>query len=364
MLLSVERWGGGGPSLDGSRGARRGLLIRVSNGGDRGIGEATPLEGYSAESLEDVEAGLSRAALELDSALRRGSDDHLVLEDLTPEKIEQAVASLLFLEALPSARFGLETALLDLVSRARHRSIATFVAGDDARDEVLRSVLLGSISASDLVVRARSAVERGATSLKLKVSGRDPERELALLLDLRSDLAARPGIRLDLNGALSVVEARRALEIYARAEVDLVEEPVAGRRLLELGPCAVPWFADESLRDAAVYQALLDDPACAGFVVKPTLLGFFGARRAALDAVRAGKEAIVTHTREGPVGLAAACELALSLRPGAHAAGIDFHDDLAAFPSLRVLQLSHEGTGPLALRPAHRPGLGFDEGTP
>ena len=65
----------------------------------------------------------------------------------------------------------------------------------------------------------------------------------------------------------------------------------------------------------------------------------------------------MTHLFDGPVALAAACELALALPPdGLLPCGLDPHDGLVAFPAVDVPRLRHAGL----VSPTSRPGLALD----
>ena len=97
-----------------------------------------------------------------------------------------------------------------------------------------------------------------------------------------------------------------------------------------------------------------------GFL-KPAILGsLLVARDLALQARARGKDAVVTHLFDGPVALAAAAELALSLPAPALAAGLDPHDRLGDWPAIVVPQLARRGV----VRAASAPGLGLDPGGP
>ena len=288
-----------------------------------GLGEASPLPDLSADSLRD-------AAKELRD---------LVAPASLPRSLDEAAdwCGKQNLES-PSARFATETALLDAAARQRGEAFGSLLG---YRRSAERSILVGHIDDPDRIRRAASATARGARSLKFKAAGRDPANESARIIEMRRSLEVPLRIRLDLNGSLNADGARRALDHYARAEIELVEEPARGVDLLELGACAVPWFVDESLANPRLRKALLEEPAAAGFVIKPSLLG--GVQQSwalAAEARSAGKQLVVTHAFEGPVALAACSELALALAsPSAGAHGLDLHAALSAFPPARIAQL-------------------------
>jgi o-succinylbenzoate synthase len=351
----LHRYGGG--AFDGVANARaawrdrEGLVVElVDREGRVGIGEATPLPGYSPDSLADA-----RACIEL--ALPR-----LLRGRLAKERAALAAAvdrAVLGAPDAPSARFALATALLDLASKQREDPLVALLShGPTRASSVARSVLVGVVGEATSIERAAASVRRGAMALKLKARGDDPEAEARFVRALRGTIEAGVSIRLDLNGALDVDDARHALDVYAGAGVDDVEEPCRGSALLQLGPCAIPWLVDESLADAALREELLEARGCAGVVLKPTLLGLFECLELGREARARGLAVTVTHTFEGPIALAASCATALALAHAGAVAGLDRHPALAAFPRAAIGALDDESP-PLAVVATSSPGLGI-----
>lgn len=328
MSARRSEWGGAIPKIANARLAwteRRGIILTLEAEGVTGHGEATPLPGYGGGTLDAARAALDAAPIA--ELLRLDSR----------ESIEAALRI-----EVPAARFCLETALFDRLARRSGIPLADFLADRPISMPVPRARFGGTLG-SERVVDERP--------LKLKVTG--DEREAESLRGLR-ERHPNLELRLDLNGALDLEHARRALEMYARFGVRWVEEPVAGRALLELGSTPVPWLADESLTDPVLADELVSSDACAGVVLKPTLLGLGRARALAEHALARGKVALVSHAFEGPVALAACAELALSLGLQ-HACGIDGHAALSAFPPADLPQLPDGGE----IEPVPRVGLGL-----
>ncbi len=326
---------------------RHGLLLGLFDGGLLlGVGEASPLPGYSPDNLVDAARALR--------ALRPPSGLPLTTHAIAAWCTESALES-------PSARFAVETALLDAAARQQSLAVGSLLG---QRRAVQRSVLVGHLSDPNRVQLAIESTARGARCLKFKASGEDPGTEAAQIVEVRRNLGAAVRIRLDLNGALDVDGARRALDHYARAEVELVEEPTRGAELLQLGACAVPWHVDESLAQPELRSALLAGSAASGFVLKPTLLGgVMQCLAFATQALDSGRQVIITHAFEGPVALAACCELALALGPHADTAhGLDLHPPLSAFPAAHIAQLPQSAStdAPLRIEAADGTGLGID----
>jgi o-succinylbenzoate synthase len=319
--------------------------------GRTGLGEASPLPPFSRDDV---------------SACQRALDGvHVRLGDL-PDDEPPALAISLVLQAiapalagLPSARFAVETAVLDLLARRRGVSIACLLGGAAPEQPVPVNALLVASPAETLAERGLALAAQGYAALKIKLRARDGGgflRELAGLRELREALPLPFEIRLDPNAAWPEDEARRRLDELARVSPRFIEQPVIPGRLAQLGRCAVPWAADESLADPDEAERLLDAEGCAAFILKlPILGGLLAARALALRAQARGLDVVVTHFFDGPVGLAAAAELARSLPRPPLACGLDPHDRLAAWPDVAVPQLARRAF----IDPAAEPGLGL-----
>ena len=340
---------GGAPDapIDGAHGPRarrEGLLLALTDDrGHTGWGEASPLPGLSVDTMADAHAALD--------GLDVGS---IAVDEVSLDAIAGAVAALP--STLPSARFALETALLDLAARSRDMSVAELLGAERGARRAL-SALLSGVTPDALAESAARAVRAGATTLKLKLDGRAPLGDnVARVRTVRSAARAPIALRLDANGTFDPARVTDTLAALAFAAPELVEEPVAGHALLALlahPRSPIPIAVDESLAttDLALRDALLG--AVFAVVLKPTLLGGLLACRAlARTAQSRGVRAIVTHTLDGPVALAAAAALALAL-PRGLAHGLAPHPCLAAYP---VAEL--DAIQGLELRVPEAPGLG------
>jgi o-succinylbenzoate synthase len=333
--------------------ARPSLWIEVTDAeGASGWGEASPLAPFSRDDVASCASALQRLFPGLNA-----------IDEARP--IDAAIASafapiLADLAATPSARFALETALLDLLARRRGLSVAALLAGGSAAREATTNALLIADPTEDLADRAIALAALGFEAIKIKLRARDEAgfaRELAALHEVRRRLPLPFEIRLDPNAAWSLDEARRRLHALAPIAPRYVEQPVLPDDLVHLGRCEVAWAADESLANAADHARLLADPGCGALVLKPAILGsLLVARDLAIRARAQGKDAVVTHLFDGPIALAAAAELALSLPAPALAAGLDPHDRLGDWPPVVVPQLARRGL----VIAAKQPGLGLD----
>ena len=376
----LRKFGGrlGGEAAGAGRWKERGgLLLTLGDAeGRRGQGEASPLPGYSSDTLRGARHELS--------AIEWARLPSVDLDRAPLPQIERVLGAAGLRS--PSARLAVETALLDLaggrLGLPLYRLIeqdASVAEGADAR---AAPVPLAALLAGDVLRHAARLVEEGYGCLKLKVGGA-PEADLALLEALRREVGAVVALRADANRSLPAAGAEAWLREAAGLELEFVEEPVAFERLLGLTATHVPIALDESLH-APAEQALhapadqvcapLHAPAteaaeefaadriseaadagrCSFVVLKPMALGGLGrCMRLAATARARGAEVVVSHLFDGPVGLAAAAELALALRP-TPAAGLAPHPGLGVWPA--AVSPAFQGA---RLAVHDRPGLGL-----
>ncbi|HEX9644225.1 MAG TPA: enolase C-terminal domain-like protein [Acidimicrobiia bacterium] len=190
---------------------------------------------------------------------------------------------------------------------------------DPVRDRVRVSALVPDEDLNAAVRRAGDAVAAGFGTVKLKVG--DPG-DVARVLAVRREIGPEPAIRLDANGAWDVPTARRRLLELAAADVEFVEEPVAGlEAMAELRlDVTVPIAADESVRSAEDVRRLTELGAADLLVVKVQACG--GALRALHWAEDARLPVVVTSMMETSVGLAAGLAVAAALPELRYACGL------------------------------------------
>ena len=308
--------------LDGGRSSLQ--LHLEAEGGLRGVGEATPLPRWSRESVEEARGALERVDWSGTGIGLEGDLLSQVAALCTPVG-----------PAVPSARFALEVALLDLIGRALGRPIHRLLAPGGPALPVAVSALLDAGPDGDVLEKARAAVARGARTLKWKVGRAGAfEAELATLRGLRAGLESEVALRLDANGGFSDTDVEERLRVLASLAPQIVEEPSPGWLESTFIP-PVPLAADESLLrpgGVALVEEAVRGGRCAAVVLKPMLLGGLLRCLALAERVRSlGATVVVTHSFDGPVAMAAAAGLALALGSPQEAAGLWPHAGLAGF---------------------------------
>jgi o-succinylbenzoate synthase len=317
---------------------RDGFLVRIDRDDTEGIGEATPLPGWT-ESKSECRDALERAerlASELDWGVGLAKLD------------------------APAARHGLSLALLDAAATQQTLPVYRSLAGDRIAERVPVNATLGSRLSPEATANAvREAVDDGYTCVKVKAGTRDVEEDVERIRAVRNAVGDDVSIRVDANGAWTREQAASAIESLAALAVEYVEQPLPTAELEATGSLVdqgVDIALDESLAAHDV-ETILDAGAADVLVLKPMVLGGPDlAYEAAMRCREAGVEPIVSTTIDAVVARTAAVHVAASIpdvRPCGLATGDRLATDLAPDPA----SIS-EG----AIRVPQDPGLGVDVG--
>jgi o-succinylbenzoate synthase len=288
---------------------RSGWLVRVTAGDEEGLGEATPLPGWT-ESYGQCRESLDGAI----EALNRATGDRSTVATVIDE-IET-----------PAARHGCSLALVDLRARQAEEPLYRWLGTDDRGetrkenatvDAVPVNATVGECDPGETVDRTRTAVERGFDCVKLKIGSRAPEADAARLRAVRQQVGDGVTLRVDANGAWDRSTAREALPWLAEVDVAYLEQPLAaddlaGHATLRGGGVAIA--LDESLAEVGV-DRVFDSRAADVLVCKPMVLG--GVDRS-LRVARLARDhdvvPIVTTTIDAAVARAGARHLGAALQ--------------------------------------------------
>lgn len=303
---------------------RHGIVIGIErdHSGDtgmgpiRGVGEATPLPGWT----EPVES--CRETLHEHAAVPAGE----LLASLSDK---------------PATRHGLSLAILDASARADGNSLATHLAGREAAvsETVPVTAAINSGTPAETAADAERALEAGYECLKLEAGVGSVELDLQRVRAVREAVGSAVQIRLDANGAWTEATAREAIERLATQPIDYVEQPVPPRELAALADLrgrGVDIAVDEALSEYGINH-VLDADAADVVVLKPMAIGGPDrTREVALRARRAGVDVVVATTVDAVVARTAAVHVAASIpdvRPCGLATGELLAEDLAPEPT-------------------------------
>lgn len=226
----------------GAQDVARNLLVTVELAdGTRGYGEAAPFPAFNGETQASARAAIERARLGIE-----GSD----------VREWRAVAGYLRdrIAAAGSARCAIETALLDALTKRVGMPLYVFFGGAADALETDMTITTGSVeqASSD----ALAILDRGITTIKVKIGSGDVQLDLARLVAIHAVAPDSPLI-LDGNGGMSADEA---LELVGALHIQhirpvLLEQPVPGDDWAGMAQLArwggVPVAADETASSAA-----------------------------------------------------------------------------------------------------------------
>ena len=326
----------------GMTGDRYGLLLFIiTSNGVTGVGEASPVGAGSHAEVAAIAARLIATA-----------------PSLVGLSVEEAFRGPAWSWADGVLAFGLETALYDLLGKAKGLPLAALLGGNPRPVRVNATIAVDDIA--EAVRQASEAVALGFTCLKVKVGGTTPQGDEALLDAVRAVVGADVTLRADANGAWKADEAVERLTLLERFNLEYVEQPVGPDDVAGLATVrravSVPIAADEAVVDVDSARKLLDANAADVLVVKPAAVGGLQSGSAIMRlAIERGCRSVVTSSLESGVGVAAALHLAACGSAEMPACGLAtaslLEHDLLAAPLVAV-------SGALAIPSG--PGLGVE----
>lgn len=322
------------------------VLSLTRSDGTTGVGEASPLPGYSRDSIEEASEELHCLIDEPVNADPLASPFDLLSTAFSAHPVQQ-----------PSSRFAFETALLDWLGHTRGKPLHQVVGGEADRAPIPIADLVLDPNPSTWLRCVDALLGQGATHLKLKIGG-DLDQEVAALGEIRRAHPTLP-LRLDGNRRVSLDALSHHAASLETLDLELIEEPVPHDAWHEALRFPLPFALDESLRDPVLSERLLDTGKIAAVVLKPMVLGGLQASlEVAERAADCGARSLVSHTFDGPIARAATAELALVLQ-SEFAAGLGTHPGLDLWPPRQTAAIRGR-----TIVPHDSPGLGlrFEEG--
>lgn len=222
-----------------SKFSRSGLLIKIENEqGDSGWGEIAPLPNRSPETLEDALRQLQKNERAIKEACWNSSN------------VFQKLAALNF---YPSLTFGLESALLSLLSPLSKYSVPA------------SALLMGT--SEEILFQAEKRHNEGFTSAKVKVSHLSFKDAAEIIKRLKNVFH----LRIDVNRAWKTDDSLRFFEQFPLDTFDYVEEPFFNPKELALFPH--PLAIDESYPSCFNLEQLERLPKLKAVIYKPTIQG-------------------------------------------------------------------------------------------
>ncbi len=263
---------------------RRVFIVRYVEAGFEGWGEAAPLEGWGSESEAECITQLDRW-------------------------VETGV-----MPTTPSARFGVDTAMLDRAAKSAAQPLWEFLGG--VSGSVKCHETLGSMSLQETITHLARAVEAGFRTAKLKVGADTLQNDVERVIEASRSFPQLT-LRLDANGSWSLKQAQYFVEATQKTNIDYLEQPlsvgdVSG--LVELRKLGVSVAADEGANSASMRTQLIDMAAVDVMVLKPSVLGSVAELREEVSRIsKAGIRVVFSSAIESAIGRTAVAHIVAAI---------------------------------------------------
>ncbi|MDQ3396129.1 MAG: o-succinylbenzoate synthase [Bacteroidota bacterium] len=293
-----------------------------------GIGESGPLQGLSPDFDEDLELKILEVM-------------HKISSFDKPTNLEQAYE---FAEAiagpfLPSIRFALEVAMIDLMRGGQRKIFHNMFTEGVQSIDINGLIWMGS--KDFMLQQIEDKIESGYNCIKVKIGALDFETECKVLAAIREKFGPdQISIRLDANGAFGEEDAEHKLDKLSEYQVHSIEQPIAPGQINAMENLCrnspVPIALDEEL--IGVYgkekHELLEKIKPQFIILKPTLLGGFKETNEWIDVAWKNKiEWWITSALESNIGLNAICQFTAEYKnplPQGLGTGQLYHNNIAS----------------------------------
>ncbi len=205
-------------------------------GGRTGL-TAVLLEVETDEGIVGIAEAAGYPTPDIVLAVFRSLEPLVIGED--PFRIERiinridAIGTWHHVRATNPAIAAVETACWDIVGKACGQPVVNLLGGR-VRDRAEYFWYLARTTPEGTAAQALEAVERGFSTLYLKVGWGAPEEDVALVEAVRKAAGPDVKIRVDANEAWSTGAAITIIRELQRSGLELVEQPVSGRNLSEM----------------------------------------------------------------------------------------------------------------------------------
>lgn len=273
-----------------------------------GWGEAAPLVKLSPDDRPDFEEVLVKVLKEMEE-ISWNLEENFILQNLSD----------LIPFELPSIRFGLETAILDLKNGGKKKLFDNPFY--DRNNPIPINGLIWMGDREFMLEQIDQKIEEGYDCIKMKIGAIDFDQELELLRYVRDRFSPEQmTLRVDANGAFSANDAMSKLSKLADLGIQSIEQPIAAgnleamRKLCYATP--LPIAFDEELIGVKSKAQLLDQIKPQYIILKPTLVGGILETR---EWIRLAEEREIgwwmTSALESNIGLNAIAQLTSTFDP-------------------------------------------------
>lgn len=275
---------------------RKSWFVYLSDGQREGVGECAPLPDLSCDARPDYTE---------------------VLDNFCQSLCETGEIDFEAMRTYPSMLFGLETALLALMSKKNSILFDTAFSRGEVGIPINGLVWMGNYD--EMLQRMEEKLEKGFRCVKLKIGAIDFEQELDLIKRIRNRFSFHEiELRLDANGAFPYEEALYKLELLSQYAIHSIEQPIRQGQWAYMAELCrespLPIALDEELigiNDPEMKRHMLNIIKPRYIILKPSLHGGMQGCREWIKTARSmGIGSWITSALESNIGLNAIAQFA------------------------------------------------------
>ncbi|MDH7605034.1 MAG: o-succinylbenzoate synthase [Melioribacter sp.] len=239
---------------------REGIIIKaIDEESNVTYGEASPLLGFSSESLK-----------ELEEEIKLISQNEIFLDD----DIENARVQIKNLSNLNSLRFAFEQILLNLLFIRKYEQ-KKFFSNRCLKKEIYINTVLDISEPEFVIGEIQKKYNQGYRTFKIKIGRENFADDFSLLELVYKKFLNKIIVRLDANGKWSYEKAKSYLKELEKFKIEFIEEPCAELMCnLELAKeSKVEIALDECVKNINDAKNIIDESQINFIVVKPMIYG-------------------------------------------------------------------------------------------
>ena len=289
------------------------ILVLLSEQGQQGWGEISPLPGLHQEKLSEIKSVLTDCLHDLKNISSSPSD---MIKLLPSNRISG-------IEKLPSVQFGLDSAWLDLFAKVRCEPVYRLL-GKESEIDAIRVNGLVTREQRERIKIIKQMLLSGYRSIKIKVGTGPESLELSEINRICNLLGNKVKFRLDANRSWTFEQALDFTRHLDRKSIEYIEEPLQDpAKLYEFYlKTGIPVALDESIIDLSEINDLPD--WIKAVILKPTLLGGISRNLSLIwQAAKYNIPVILSDTFQSGIGLLMVANLAALTGGSDLAMGLD-----------------------------------------
>ena len=269
---------------------RKGSIIKMFIDDFIGLGEVAPLLGFHEESL-----------LECYYALEAINQSISNIEDIASDELFEIFK--LHSEGKPSLLFGLQTALLDILSQKSEVPLNRYLNNHCL--DVIKLNAVHSIHASN----------NNFNVVKVKLGYNNIHDDIEMMTQISSLYQSHVQFRIDVNGQLDLVKAIRFCKTMEQFNIEYIEQPLAPNQFEDLSELRmhtnIPIAVDESLTSIESAKQIINAQAADIFIIKPMMIGDYNEVKDIINLARDNDiYCIITNMLDGAINRMACIHIA------------------------------------------------------